>query len=397
MRRPLEGVRVLDLTQAYSGPFCTMNLADQGAEVIKIERPVVGDQTREWAPIKNDYSAYFAYINRNKKGITLNLSDPAGKEIFKELVKTADVVVENYKVGTMEKLGLGYEVLKEINPAIIYGSISGFGLEGKYAKRPCYDIVAQAMSGMMTVNGYADQPPVKLGPSMADNYSGAYLCIGILTALYKRTVTGEGSRIDISMMDTMFSVMENFVVKYTIEGVIPTRSGNQDIGIAPFDSFPAKDGAIVMGCGTDGMWAKLCAVMGREELITDPRYDTNGHRCENYEESLRDLVSEWTASKTIDELEEAITGGGIPFGRIQDIPTAAESDLIRERNMLWEVDQPGMDEKIRIPGCPVKIHGEVDEPQKASPLLGEDNKPILMDLLKMTEKDIVQLEEQGVI
>lgn len=228
MNRPLEGIRVLDLTQAYSGPFCTMNLADHGAEVIKIERPGSGDQTRGWGPMKNDYSGYYAYINRNKKGITLNLASEEGKKIFRELVKTADVVCENYKVGVLEKLGFSYDVLKEINPRIIYGSISGFGLEGPLASRPCYDIVAQAMSGMMSVTGFADGPPCKIGPSIADNYSGAYLCMGILMALYEREKTGVGRRLDVAMVDTLFSVMENFVVEYTIAGETPHRAGNQD-------------------------------------------------------------------------------------------------------------------------------------------------------------------------
>ena len=397
MRRALEGVRVLDLTQAYSGPFCTMNLADHGAEVIKIERPKTGDQTRTWGPFLNDFSAYFAYVNRNKKGITLDLSSEEGKKIFKGLVKEADVVVENFKVGTMDKLGLGYDILKEINPSIIYGSISGFGLEGDMAKRPCYDIVAQAMSGMMSVTGYPDAPPVKIGPSVGDSYSGAYLCIGVLMALNKRCQTGEGSRIDISMVDTLFSTMENFVVKYTVEGETPTRNGNVDPGIAPFDSFQAKDGMFVMGCGTDRMFAGLCEAMGREELLTDPRFDTNGKRCDNYQPDLKDIVEEWTMTKTIDELEEIICARKIPFGRIQDIPTVTESDLIKGRNMIWEVEQPGMDATVRIPGCPVKIHGEEDAVQKASPQLGEDTEAVLEELLGITEEDIQKLKDDEVI
>ena len=304
MKRPLEGIRVLDLTQAYSGPFCTMNLADHGAEVIKIERPGSGDQTRGWGPMKNDYSGYYAYINRNKKGITLNLASDEGKQIFRELVKTADVVCENYKVGVLEKLGFSYDVLKEINPRIIYGSISGFGLEGPLASRPCYDIVAQAMSGMMSVTGFADGPPCKIGPSIGDNYSGAYLCMGILMALYEREKTGVGRRIDVAMVDTLFSVMENFVVEYTIAGKTPHRAGNQDPSIAPFDSFHAKDGEFVMGCGTDKMFAALCQAMGREDLINNPLYITNLARCEHYLDGLKPEIEAWTTTKTIAELEE---------------------------------------------------------------------------------------------
>ncbi len=396
-RKPLEGIRVLDLTQAYSGPFCTMNLADFGAEVIKIERPGTGDQTRTWGPFKNDYSAYFAYINRNKQGVTLDLSTEEGKNVFFKLVEAADVVCENFRVGTMEKLGLGYEELKKINPRIIYGSISGFGLEGPLSKRPCYDIIAQGMSGMMSVTGYPENPPVKIGPSVGDNYSGAYLCMGILSALYNREKTGEGQRIDVAMVDTLFSIMENFVVKYTVTGETPMRAGNIDPGIAPFDSFQAKDAQFVMGCGTNKMFSALCNAMGREDLITNPLYDTNEKRCDNYLPGLKGIIEEWSTTKTVAELEEIIVACGIPFGPILDIPQIAEHDLIKRRNMLWTVNQPGMDGEIRIPGSPVKFHGLPDEPRKASPQLGEDNDSVYSRIAGLSADKIEALKEWGVI
>lgn len=395
MKRPLEGIRVLDLTQAYSGPFCTMNLADHGAEVIKIETPQKGDQTRNWGPMKNGYSGYYAYINRNKKGMTLNLKTEEGKQIFTELLKTADVVCENYKVGVLERLGFSYEKMKEINPRIIYGSISGFGLTGELSMRPAYDIVAQAMSGMMSVTGFEDGPPCKIGPSVGDNYSGAYLCMGILMALYEREKTGFGRRIDVSMMDTLFSVMENFVVEYTVEGKTPHRAGNQDPSIAPFDSFKGKDGDFVMGCGTDKMYAALCGAMNREDLIDDPRFVTNLLRCENYKE-LKPIIEQWTTTKTVKELEEIISGLSIPFGEILSIPQAAEHPQTKERNMLWKVYQPGMEQEIRIPGSPIKIHGEIDMPQKAAPILGEDNTAIL-EQIGYQKLDVEQLKYKNVI
>ena len=397
MRKPLEGVRVLDLTQAYSGPFCTMNLADLGAEVIKIERPGVGDQTRTWGPFKNDYSAYFAYVNRNKEGVTLNMKDDEGKEIFADMIKHADVVVENYKVGTLGKLGFDYETMKEINPGIIYANISGYGLEGPLASRPAYDIVAQGMSGMMSVTGYPDAPPTKIGPSIGDNYSGAYLCIGILAALYRKQQTGEGARIDVSMVDTLFSVMENFVVKYTVAGEHPMRAGNIDPGIAPFDSFHAKDAEFCMGCGTDKMFHKLCDIMERPDLKEDPRFATNDLRCINYLPDLKAEIEKFTTTKTVKELEEMIADEGIPFGPINDIPTIADSELIASRNMLWEAYQPGMDATIKFPGCPIKIHGLKDAPEKASPTLGEDNKKVYESLLGYDEAKLAELEEKGII
>lgn len=396
-RKPLEGIRVLDLTQAYSGPFCTMNLADLGAEVIKIERPGTGDQTRTWGPFKNDFSAYFAYVNRSKKGITLNLATEEGKRIFLELVQEADVVCENFRVGTMEKLGLGYETLKAVNPRIIYGSISGFGQEGPLSSRACYDIIAQGMSGMMSVTGYPENPPVKIGPSVGDNYSGAYLCIGILSALYQREKTGEGRQIDVAMVDTLFSIMENFVVKYTVAGEPPMRAGNIDPGIAPFDSFQARDALFVMGCGTDKMFASLCRVMGRDDLLTDPRYETNEKRCQNYLPDLKAEIEAWSTTKTVAELEALIVPCGIPFGPILNIPQIAEHDLIRRRNMLWTIYQPGMNAEIRIPGCPVKIHGTPDAPAKAAPQLGEDNAVVYSALAGLSPETLSALEEAGVI
>ena len=396
MNRTLDGIRVLDLTQAYSGPFCTMNLADHGAEVIKIEVPGFGEQSRAWGPQVNGCSGFYVYLNRNKQGMTLNLKSEEGKKIFTELLKTADVVCENYKVGVLAKLGFSYEVMKEINPRIIYGSISGYGLTGDLAKRPAYDIVAQAMSGMMTVTGFPECGPTKVGPSIGDNYSGAYLTMGILMALYEREKTGVGRRIDISMMDTLFSIMENLVMNYTIAGLTPKQEGNADPTLAPFDSFDAKDGKFVMGVGTEKMWSDLCNAMGRPELIEDSRFCSTIKRCENYKPTLKNIVEEWTTTKTVDELESIIVPLNIPFGRIQTIPQAAEHPQIKERNMLWTVYQPEMERDIRMPGTPIKIHGEPDEIQKAAPALGEDNDKILSSI-GYTAEQIAALREKGVI
>ncbi len=395
MSRPLEGIRVIDLTQAYSGPFCTMNLGDHGAEVIKIERPGAGDQTRQWGPFKNDFSGYYAYINRNKKGITLDLQTEEGKEVLRELIKTADVICENFKVGVMERLGFSYEEMKKINPRIIYGSISGFGLQGSWSKRAAYDIVAQAMSGMMSVTGFPDGPPCKIGPSVGDNYTGAYLAMGILMALYERERTGVGRRIDVAMMDTLFSVMENFVVEYTIDGKTPHRAGNQDPSIAPFDSFEAKDADFVMGCGTNAMFAKLTEAMGKPELADDPRYNTNYNRCLNYSQ-LKPELNEWFKTKTVAEVEEMLVGLAIPFGNILTIPEVAEHEQTKARNMLWEIEQPGMDAIIKIPGTPIKIHGVEDKCMKASPQLGEDTEDILKEI-GFDEDKIKKYKEAGII
>ena len=394
--RPLEGIRVIDLTQAYSGPFCTMHLADHGAEVIKVESHA-GDQCRTWGPFKNGSSAYFAYINRNKKGIVLDLKSEEGKQVLRQLIQEADVICENFKVGTFEKLGFSYEELKKINPNIIYASISGFGLTGSLAKRPCYDIVAQAMSGLMSITGHPESPCVKVGPSVGDNYSGTYLALGICMALYQRERTGEGCQLDVSMLDTLFSIMENAVVTYTVAGEVPARMGNIDPGIAPFDSFKAKDGDFVMGCGTDTFWKKLCGVMERPDLLEDPRYMTNQLRCDNYLPELKNEIEAWSKTKTVAEIEELIVAAGIPFGNIFDIKQATEQPQIKERNMLWPVFDTGIGEEIQIPGTPIKFHGEEDCVQKAAPLLGENTTEILKNYVGLSEAEIESLRSKGAI
>lgn len=393
--KPLTGVRVLDLTHAYSGPFCTMHLADQGAEVIKLEVPGKGDQCRNWEPIKNDASGYFSYINRNKLGLTLDLKAEKGKELFKELIKNVDVLCENFRVGTMEKLGLGYDVLRELNPKLIYASISGFGLEGPEAKRPCYDIVAQAMGGIMSMTGFEDSI-VKVGPAIADNYSGTYLSLGITMALYQRERTGLGRRVDVSMVDTVFSILETGIVQYTIGGKIAGPEGNRDPVIAPFDAFAASDGMCVIACGTDKFFRSLCAVMDMPELAEDVRFANNSLRCDNYFE-LRPIIEGWTVQHTMAQLEELIVGAGIPYGSIMNAAQACSSDIIRRRNMLWKLYDPAFGEEIEIPGTPIKMGGCEDKPQRAAPMLGEHNESILSGILHKSTDEIAQLRAEKVI
>lgn len=393
--KPLTGVRVLDLTHAYSGPFCTMHLADQGAEVIKLEVPGEGDQCRNWEPIKNGASGYFAYINRNKLGLTLDLKSQKGKEIFKELICNVDVVCENFRVGTMEKLGLGYETLKELNPRLIYASISGFGLEGPEATRPCYDIVAQAMGGLMSMTGFEDHI-VKVGPAIADSYSGTYLSLGIVMALFQRERTGLGRRLDVSMVDTIFSVLETGIVQYTIGGIISGPVGNRDPVIAPFDSYRAADGLCVVACGTDKFFAALCGVMGKPELAKDPRFTNNSLRCANYPE-LKAIIEEWTSQNSLEDLERLILAAGIPFGKVQNTAQACASDFIKRRNMLWTVQDPAFEEPIQFPGTPVKMHGCEDKAQRPAPGIGQHNEEILSGLLGKSAGEIEALKAENVI
>ena len=395
--RPLTGVRVLDLTQAYSGPFCTMHLADQGAEVIKIEVPGVGDQSRGWEPMEGEASGYFSYINRNKYGLTLNLKTERGKELFRELVKTADVLCENFRVGTMERLGLGYESLREINPRLIYASISGYGLEGPMSQLPCYDVVAQALGGMISMTGPLGGEMVKVGPAIADNYPGTYLSLGVVMALYQRERTGEGRRLDVSMVDTVFSILETGVMQYTIKGIVSKPEGNSDPVIAPFDSFRARDGQFVLACGTNKFWAALCRAMGKPELIEDPRFINNSKRVENYIPTLKGIIEDWSMQHSVDELEELISGAGVPFGRIQNIKQACECDVIRRRNMIWDVYDPAFGREIEMPGTPIKMHGCADRADKAAPGRGEDTERLLCGILGLGHDEVEKLREEGVV
>ena len=396
--RLLDGVTVLDLTQAYSGPFAAMHLADHGANVIKFERPPGGDQTRSWGPFKNGASAYYALINRNKKGVTVDLTSDEGKDIFREMVKKADVVVENFRVGTMEKLGLGYEDLKKINPKIVYASISGFGLNGPLHKRPAYDIVAQSMSGITSITGFKEMGPTKVGPSIGDSYTGSYLTMGIAMALFNRERTGQGHRLEVAMMDVLFHNLENAVVEYTVGGVTPGQVGNVDPAIAPFDIFPGKDGMFAMGVGTNKMWGEVCAAMGKMELHKDPRYLTNDDRVKNYfgPGALREQLVAWTQTKTVAEMEEIMVGAGIPFAPVLDVPQATEHPQTKARNMIQEVDDPVMG-KIRICGIPIKIQGISDQIYRPAPQLGQHNTEVLKELLGYDDKKLDELKQNKTI
>lgn len=391
----MDGIRIIDLTTAYSGPFCTMNLADHGAEVIKVEFPRTGEQSRTWGPFKNGKSGYFNFLNRNKKGITLNLKHEKGKQILTELIRHADVIVENFKVGTLEKLGLGYDVLKAVNPKLIYASISGFGLTGGYCRRPCYDIVAQAMSGIMTITGFPGNPPTKVGPSIGDNYSGTYLALGIMLALFHRERTGQGQKVDVSMVDTLFSVLENAVITNTLTGEVPGQIGNADPSIAPFDVFKAKDGYLAIGVGTSLQWERLCQVMNREDLIHDERYNTNQKRVENYEPDLRGIVSEWVGGFSRQEMEELLAEAGICVGPVLNVGEAVNHPQIRARDMVVELDTPELG-RIAIPGVPVKLSATPGKVTKAAPTIGEDNEEILLRL-GYSPEERETLRREGVI
>ena len=389
----LEGLTVLDLTHAYNGPFCTALLADNGAEVIKIE-PLSGDQVRNWGPIdkKSGESGYFAFLNRNKKGATLNLQSEEGKELFYKLAKTADVVVENYRVGVTKKLGIDYETLRAMNPRIVYASGSGFGQYGPLSHRAAYDVVAQSMGGMVNITGFPDSPPTKVGPSIADSATGVHLCLGIVMALYNRERTGEGQHVDVAMFDTIFSLLENAVVTTTLTGEIPERRGNSANDISPFDIYKATDGYIAIGVGNDKLFAKFCNAIGMPDMALNPLYLTNIARIENYKSSLQGIIQEWVGSKSKDTVEKILEEAGIPCGPVLNMQEAIDHPQIIAREMIVDIKHPIIGD-MRIPGCPIKFSRTPGKVEMPAPLLGQHNK----EVFGLTDEQLDMYKQKGII
>lgn len=393
MKKALTGLKVLDLTHAYNGPFCTTLLADNGADVIKIEPPK-GDQCRTWGPIdeKSGESGFFAFLNRNKKGITLNLKDDRARQIFYDMVKEADVVVENFRVGVSKKLKVDYETLKAINPKIIYASGSGFGQYGPLSDRPCYDIVAQSIGGMVNLTGFEDTPPVKVGPSVADNVTGIYLCVGTMMALYHREKTGEGQQVDVAMADTIFSLLENAIVKTTMAGYIPQREGNIDPSIAPFDIYEAQDGYIAIGVGNDKLFGIFCEVIGKPYLLDNPMYTTNDLRCQNYRNGLQSLIADWVRDKKKGDLEALFADAGIPCGPVLDMQEAIHHPQFQAREMMVHNTHPTIGD-MYFQGCPIKLTATPGSVETPAPLLGQHTQ----EILGLSDEEFTKLKNEGVI
>ena len=396
MAKPLEGIKVLDLTRVLAGPFCTMVLSDLGAEVVKVEVPKFGDDSRYFGPFKNEQSLYFLSLNRAKKSITLNLKTLEGKAILKDLINNFDVLVENYRPGTMEKLGLGYDVLKEINPNLIYAAASGFGHFGPDSQKPAYDILAQARGGIMSITGWPDTPPTRVGMSTGDITASLFTAIGISSALYQREKTGKGQMIDVAMLDCQVAILENALARYQVDGSSPTPIGNRHPTITPFQAFKAKDDYFVLPIGNNNLWLKFCKVINREDLITDSKFAGNGARTENLE-LLIPLLENIFLTKTAKQWIELFEDKGIPCGPINTIDKVMKDKQILARNMIVEVedDRAGT---IQIAGNPIKMTSIPEEKKRnPAPKLGEHTDEILEKYLNFNEQKIKQLKEDGVI
>lgn len=395
--KPLEGIKVLDFSQIHGAAFATMLLADFGAEIIKVEKKEGGDILRSLAPKVDGYSVYHAYLNRGKKSIAVDLKTEEGKDIIKELVKHVDVVCENFKYGTMEKLGLGYDVLSDINPKLVYASLTGYGREGEKKERACFDNTAQAFSSMLDMTGYGGGAPITMGAQLGNLYGGMHLALGIVLAVINVRKGGEGQIVDVSASDSLFSALEDGMVDIEFNGHQHIRNGNMSQAIAPYDTYATKDGFVSIGVSTDDQWEKFCQVLGLTDLLDDPRYATNSLRGEHYlDGGLRDKIEAITLKKTKFEIEEILSEKKIPCGSVCTAREAMDSQQLKHRQMVIAVPDPVVGQ-VNMPGIVAKLGTTPGSVSKAAPLLGEDTDAVLSDMAGYDADKIEELKRRGAI
>ncbi|MGW1979534.1 CaiB/BaiF CoA transferase family protein [Streptomyces sp. NPDC001889] len=400
---PLHGLTVLDLSRMLAGPFCTMVLADLGATVLKVEPPF-GDMTRAQGPYAEGdglqaYGGYFQSVNRNKQGLVVDLTKPGGAGVIRRLAATADILVENYRPGVMERHGLGYERLAAINPRLVYTAIRGFGDPrtgvSPIQDWPSYDIVAQAMGGLLGITGPAGGPPVKAGPGLGDTLPALFAAVGALAAVREREITGLGRFVDVGMYDAVVAACERIVYQYSYQGVAPGPEGNAHPLFCPFGLFPASDGFVALAAApADHHWVLLCEVMGRPELGTDARYAHNTDRVARQAEVLG-LVGEWTGRRTRAELA-GLLGGKVPFGPVNTAESLFDDPHLRARSMLREVEHPGLDRPVTVAAGPIRFAGGAEPGIRRAPLLGEHTDAVLRGC-GYTGEDIARLRAAGAV
>ncbi|MGH7839190.1 MAG: CaiB/BaiF CoA transferase family protein [Candidatus Binataceae bacterium] len=395
--RPLEGIRVLDLSRVLAGPFCTMNLADLGAEVIKIEMPGRGDDSRGYAPRipESHDSGYFYSVNRGKRSVTLDLHQPAGAEILLALAQHADVVVENFSPGTMARFGLGFERLRAANPRIILCSISGFGQTGPMAAAPAYDIVAQALGGTMSVTGEAGGAPMRCGVSIGDLAAALYAVVAILAALRTRDLTGGGQHLDIAMLDCQVAWLEDALARYSATGRVPGPIGSRHPSITPFQQFRAADDYFVAGCGNEAIWARFCDAIELPEIKHDPRFATNADRTAHHAE-LEPLLADHFARQPRAHWLARLEAASVPCAPIATVAEVTRNPHLAERQMVLRADHPSFPDLI-VPGSPLKVVGANGVPNTRAPQLGEDTDQVLARLLGYDAVRLAELRTQRTI
>ena len=401
--RPLDNLQVLDISRALAGPYCTMVLGDLGADVIKVELPDQGDESRGWGPpfVGDPYgsypgeSTYFMVINRNKRSITVNMKSPEGQEIIKRLASQSDVLVENFRTGVLDKMGLGYEDLHSINSRLIYCSISGYGRTGPYAERPGYDFIIQAEGGIMGVTGPEEGPPYRVGIPIIDVTTGIFASAAILAALHARDLTGEGQLVDISLLDTSVAVLANVGSNYIIGNVEPKRMGNAHFTIAPYEVFRARDRWFTLAAANARQWEMLCEVINKPELKNDPRFITNKDRIK-YRAALAEILNGIFATENVDIWLGKLQEVGIPSGPINTIRDVFDHPQAAERKFTVEIEHPTAG-KVSFPGFPYKMSNTPAELHRPPPRLGEHTEEVLIEKLGYSSKQITLLKEQKAI
>jgi crotonobetainyl-CoA:carnitine CoA-transferase CaiB-like acyl-CoA transferase len=391
---PLDGVKVLDLSRFIAGPTCAQVLADFGAEVVKIERPE-GEDARHHEPYYRGESVYTMLYNRNKYGATLDTRHPQALAILEDLVRWADVVVENYRPGTIEKIGIGYERMVELKSDIILVSISGFGQTGPLSKRALFDAIAQASSGVMSITGETDGKPTLTGTYIADYVTGYQAAIGAFAALLHKQRTGEGQRVDVASLDSMFATLGTRLIAHLMLGMDMPRSGSRDLLTAPVNVYAARDGDIYIQAGTNGLFPKLCRGIGREDLLEVSEYRTVPGRMAN-QAVLEQAVADWAATRSCDEIAEVLEDAGIPFSKVETVSDVAASPQIAAREMIVESEHPGLG-TLRLPGNPVKMDKSPPTIRKAPPQVGEDNEYVYRTILGLSDVELKALGESGAI
>jgi CoA:oxalate CoA-transferase len=395
MGKALDGIRILDLTRVLAGPFCTMVLADMGAEVIKVEVPGTGDDSRAAGPFIRGESSYFMSLNRGKKSITLNLRCQEGKAVLKELVRKVDVLIENFRPGTMKKLELDYPLLSAENPRLIYAAVSGYGQSGPYREKPAYDFIVQGMGGVMGLTAHPGGPPTRVPVAIGDITAGLFAAIGILSGLRERDRSGKGQMIDVAMLDCQVSLLENPLTRYFATGEVPVPIGNIHPTLNPMGAFPTKDRYIIIGIGNDTLWKTFCEVVNKKQWIQDERFITNAKRTENSTQLIGLLEELFRTRKTADWVE-LLEDAGIPCGPITTVDEVANDPHIGFREMIVSTQHPIAGE-VKVAGVPVKMSrtpGSVDAP---APILGEHTDETLQELLGYTVVKIEALRHKGVI
>ena len=406
MRKALEHIRVLDMSRVLAGPFLAQNLADFGANVIKVERPHHGDETRTFPPYLKDKegndtedSAYFMSLNRGKRSVTIDISKPDGQALVKRLAARADVLVENYKVGDLKRYGLDYDAIREVNPKIVYCSVTGFGHTGPYKNRPGYDYIFQAMSGLMSITGGPDElpggGPAKVGLAICDVITGIYSSFAVMTALAHRDRTGEGQHIDMSLLDTTIATISHINMNYLIGGIVPRRMGTGHPSIVPYQMFEAKDGPMVLAVGNNGQFAKLCTQLGMPELIEDARFKTNPLRVKHREALVPKLATAF-AQKTVGEWIELLTPLGVPCGPLYNIPQVFEDEHVKARGVQVRIPHPRA-ESVPALANPARLSRTPATYERAAPALGEHTREVLMEELELDDRAVAELERKGVI